>query len=116
MNVADRIEIEKKIVRHLCDTMAKHGWIAKSVDDGGDEWEPVKSTNEVVEAVFAVDEAHIVFKKTDGDKTTRCAVFIVLGNSGWDCIADYSYTTEFLKIMEEEVDPFCYEIEEEINQ
>lgn len=102
MNVEKRIAVEKKVVRHLCDTMRKHGWDAIYVDDGGDEAEQTNSTDEVVEAVFAVDEATIAFKK--GRMT--CFVQIILGNDGWDCIADYSFTDEFDKIMKEEVDPF----------
>lgn len=109
MNVEKRIAVEKKIVRHLCDTMRKHGWDAIYVDDGGDEVEQTSSTEEVVEAVFAVDEATIAFKK--GNKT--CSVWIILGNDGWDCIADYNFTDEFDQIMKSEVDPYCEKLEGE---
>lgn len=115
MNVEKRIEIEKRIVRHLCDTMRKHGWIAVYVDDGGDEVETTTSTEQVVEAVFAVDEATIAFRKGGANRKTgmTCFVQIVLGNDGWDCISDYSYTDEFEKIMTEEVDPFSESLEGE---
>lgn len=107
MNVEKRIAVEKKIVRHLCDAMRKHGWDAIYVDDGGDEAEQTRSTEEVVEAVFAVDEATIAFKK--GRMT--CFVQIILGNDGRDCISDYSFTDEFDQIMKSEVDPFCEKLE-----
>jgi len=35
MRTEQRMEIERKIVRHLIRTMKKHGWNAIAVDDGG---------------------------------------------------------------------------------
>lgn len=112
MNVEKRLEVERKIVRHLCDTMRKHGWDAVYVDDGGDEAEITRTTEEVIEAVFAVDEATIAFRK-DGKKPMTCFVQIILGNDGWDCISDYSFTDEFDQIMKSEVDPYCEKLEGE---
>lgn len=118
-SIEKRIAVEKKVVRHLVKTMAEHGWKAIGVDDGGDELEPVTATNDksvvksVVEAVFAVDEARIYFENANG--VTHWA-FIVLGNSGWDCIADYSYGPEnkpdtFESIMTKFVDPYTAKLE-----
>jgi hypothetical protein len=52
-----------------------------------------------------VDEAQIRFCKGD----VRHNVLIVLGNDGWDCIADFSFGVEddFEEIMDTVVGPFC---------
>lgn len=117
MNVEQRIEMEKRIVRHLCDTLRSKGWIATHVNDGGDDDEPVSDTEEVVDAVFAVDTATIHFRKqvAPGIGKTHFAM-IVLGNDGYDCIADYSYsaTDDFGEIMEGVIAPFCDELAREV--
>lgn len=111
--VEKRIAVEKKVVRKLIRAMKAHGWLATSVDDGGEIDEIIKTTTEteVMDAVFAVDEAQILFQKGDDGHWVR----IILGNDGWDAIADYSYREggEFVKIMEEEIEPYCDKLSEE---
>jgi DNA-binding transcriptional regulator LsrR (DeoR family) len=88
--IEKRIEIERRIVRHLIREAKKAGWIAVAVD-GGDEVIPVFGETETMDAVFAVDEATIFFWKTpEGDKRRTRSALIVLGNDGYDCIADHS--------------------------
>lgn len=90
-SIEKRIEIERRIVRKLVRKAKEAGWIAKAVDDGGDEPELVSGEKEVLDKVFGVDEAKIYFQKTlEGDKKRTRMAFIVLGNDGWDCIADHS--------------------------
>jgi DNA-binding transcriptional regulator LsrR (DeoR family) len=91
ITIEKRIEMERKIVRHLIREAKQAGWIVMAVDDGGDEPEKVFNETETMDAVFAVDEAQVYFQKTpkDGKRRTRSAL-IVLGNYGWDCIADHS--------------------------
>ena len=104
MNVEKRIELEKKIVRHLIRTMKANNWNVFAVDDGGDELETVKGEKEAMEAVFAVDEATLHFFNSEpkGTYGVRHSVLIVLGN-GIDCIADHSYSESdnFVKLMDE---------------
>lgn len=108
MNVEKRQEIERKVVRHLIRTMKAHGWIAEKVNDG-EERVRCHTETEVIDNVFGVDESRVHFhNNATGD---WCVVFIVLGNSGWDAICDYSYTPEFQKIMLEEIDPYCERLE-----
>lgn len=115
MNVEKRMEMERKVVRKLVRVMKAHGWDADLVDDGGDYGDEVKTSSEkdVMEAVFAVDEARIRFIKGEA----KHWVVIVLGNDGYDCIADYGYTEGdpdgFVAIMEKEVDPYCDKLAEE---
>jgi hypothetical protein len=88
-NVENRQEIERKVVRHLVRTMKAAGWDAFSVDDGG-EIVKTRTEAEVMDTVFSVDESTIRFRK---GSTVHVAV-IVLGNDGWDCIADYSFSDD----------------------
>lgn len=90
MNAQKRQEIEKRLVRKLVREMKAGGWDACRVWDGG---ENVKcgSEGDVMDAVFSVDDSGIRFVKVlaDGSKIARGAA-IVLGNDGYDAIADYS--------------------------
>lgn len=115
MNAEKRQDIERKVVRHLIRTTKKHGWDAIAVDNGGDEWEPTHLEREVMDHVFSVDESSIKFHKEVAGKGMTHYVNIVLGNDGWDCISDYSYSEggEFEKIMLNEVDPYCDKLEAE---
>lgn len=113
MNVEKRQEIERKVVRRLIRTMKAHGWPVFYVDDGGDTV-ACQTEKEAMDTVFSVDESTIAFRKPAYAKTPAmtCFVSIILGNDGWDCISDYSYTDEFEAIMRNEVDPYCSKLEE----
>ena len=85
----ERGELERKIIRHLLNTALAAGWTVEAVDDGG--FDDVRCTNidEVLDAVFSVDDSTIMFNKTIDGKTLYKGVKIVLGN-GIHCIADNS--------------------------
>lgn len=111
MNVEKRQEIERKVVRHLIRSMKEKGWSIKHVDDGGDRVK-CATEKEAMDTVFSVDDATIRFRKGDIQR----AVYIVLGNDGWDCICDHSMSDpddvndDFEKIMDEVseyADQFC---------
>jgi hypothetical protein len=82
-----RMAMERKVVRHLIRTAKRHGYALVWVDDG-EELHKLTTESEAMDAVFAVDESRIGFKHPDQPKA-HCAV-IVLGNDGWDAIADGS--------------------------
>lgn len=92
-----RIALERKIVRKLIRMMRHAGWMPYKVDDGGDKLISVTTEAEILDAVFAVDEARIKFY--DG----KCIhnVLVVLGNE-YDVICDWSYneTDNFNSVME----------------
>ena len=90
MNVEKRMEIEKKIVRHLIREAKKAGWICVAVNNGGDEDEPVSTEAEAMDEAFACDEANLYFSKEVDGKLRTCIVLIVLGNDGYDVICDHS--------------------------
>ena len=116
LTVEQRLEIERKIISFLYAAMLKGGWTVSHVWDGGEAIR-CPSEAEVLDTVFSVDESAIVFKKTVNGIPMRRTAQIILGNDGYDCIADHSVSTDdeddnFLKIMEQEVDPFCESLQE----
>jgi hypothetical protein len=98
VKIQKRIEIERKVVRNLIRTAKAHGYALHSVDDG-EERHIVKTEREALEAVFAVDESRIYFKHPDEAK--RHVACIVLGNGGWDAVADASMGTRWDDAIEE---------------
>lgn len=82
-----RIEIEQRIVRNLVRTLKAEGFFATQVWDGG-EYVKTRTEHEVLDAVFAVDDATIHFDGGKGANSHSHGVYIVLGN-GFDCISDY---------------------------
>lgn len=87
MNVKERAEVERKIVAHLFTTMAAYGWNVDYIFDGEynvryADW----TETAVLDTVFSVDESLIRFMKS----AMRRSVRIILGNDGYDCIADHS--------------------------
>ena len=95
MNTEQRIEVERKIVAFLYNAMAAAGWQVDYIFDGQDnvryaEWTEAK----VLDTVFAVDEATVSFVNDKDWGRMRRNVFIVLGNSGWDCINDHACSNQ----------------------
>lgn len=116
MNVEKRIEIEKKVVRKLVREMKAAGWMPINVYDG-EETVPVSTETEVLDNVFAVDDSRIVFRKVVVPLAPmRRSAVIVLGNGGWDCIADHSLSADhkyddFVKVMDEVIYPYCEKLD-----
>lgn len=114
MNVEKRMEIERRVVRHLIRSMKAAGWRVAAVDDG--DVTKVNTEEEAMDAVFAVDEARIGFMKETESGTVLRTAYIVLGNDGWDCICDHSCSNagiaedDFEKVMDEVVTPYCDKI------
>lgn len=108
MNVEQRIEIERKVVRHMIRTLKANGWVLDCIDNGDGEDLKVDTETEAMEEIFAVDEARVYFTK--GGKTH--GVFLVMGNDGYDVICDHSYPidaatgepAEFSRLMDQITD------------
>lgn len=123
MSVEKRIAVEKNVVRNLIREMKKAGWAAYAVDDGGYECGEglvkCRLESEVMDAVFSVDESWIKFKKYVGGVCLKRSALIVLGNDGYDAIADYSLSNgeipedDFDAIMDGPVSAYCDKLEEE---
>lgn len=115
MNVEKRQEIERKVVRHLIRKMKKAGWNLLWVHDG-EEKVAVSTETEAIDNVFGVDESTICFKKNAGVDGVKRSAYIVLGNDGYDCIADHSCSNhalayddfeEIMNEVQEYADKFC---------
>ena len=89
-----RQEIERKVIRRLIREMKKAGWSIAKINDGGEPDEDILHPNETVamETVFSVDESTIYFSKGELIRTA----IIILGNDGYDCIADHSCSNHAL--------------------
>ncbi len=96
--IEKRMTLERRVVRHLIRTAKAHGYAVTKVNDG-EEVVKVSTEAEAMEVVFSVDECHIYFKHPDEPKA-HCA-FIVLGNDGWDAIADSSLGGKWDAVMDE---------------
>ena len=112
MNPKRRQEIELTIVTYLVTVMDERGWKVYAIDDGGDEDVSPKNLKDVIDTVFSVEYSVIRFEKNG----RKHAAVIVLGNSGYDCISDHSFSPsdDFGQIMDEVVYPFGELYEEEI--
>jgi len=110
MTLEKRMELERRVVRKLIRVAKEHGWTCVAVDDG-EERVRCDGEAEAMDAVFAVDESVMRFKHAD-HKATHCAV-IVLGNDGWDAIADWSVGdgwADVMEAMDAYTDKLCEEV------
>jgi hypothetical protein len=87
MTIEQRIAIEKRMVRKLIRVAKAHGYKLTKIWDG-EQTEKVSTESDAMELVFNLDECRMYFKRDDQPKA-HCAV-IILGNDGWDAIADCS--------------------------
>jgi hypothetical protein len=85
-----------------------HGYTLARIWDG-EVYEYPDNDEDAVSAVFSVDDCRMVFKHPDEVKA-HCAV-IVLGNGGWDCIADSSMGGKWDAVMAE-MNEYCDKLEE----
>lgn len=89
-DIEKRIAMEHKVVAKLVEVAKAAGWAAVAVHDG-ERRVPCTTFEDVEGAVFSVDECHIIFLLPRPDlNSVRQLVQIVLGNDGYDCIADHS--------------------------
>ena len=105
-----RMNMERRMVRRLIRTAKVHGFAVTKVWDG-EEYVKCSTEAEAMDAVFSVDESTIRFKHPDQPKS-HCAV-IVLGNDGWDAIADGSEGEKWDDVMaemNEYSDKLCLEV------
>lgn len=110
-----RQALERKVVLHAIRTLAQAGWTLAYVDDGGDFGDEVivNTEDEALSAVFAVDASTVCFRKVVGlDTEVTRGIVIILGNDGWDSIADHSVSDpslpgdNFAAVMDE-VQCYC---------
>lgn len=91
-----RMRMERAIVRRLVRHLLETGH-SLSVDNGGDEYELVKSCDfaKVIDAMGECDsETLLVHSRLTGKHLG--SIMLVYGNDGWDLIADYHVSLEGL--------------------
>lgn len=91
---------ERRVVWNLLNSLiAEGGFVIDAVDDGEEHISVGNDPVKALDAVFAVDESHIIVK--DGAKAYY--ILIVLGNSAEEVICDYSYISggKFERFMDE---------------
>lgn len=89
MDLETRQKIEHDVVQYLIREAASAGFVLEAAYDGGETFKK-PTEQQAMDAVFSVDESKLYFRKEGFEKKQWAQ--IVLGNDGWDCIADSSYT------------------------
>jgi hypothetical protein len=97
-DIQKRIEMERKVVAYMIDRAIAHGFTPGYVFDS-EERVQTPSKQEMIDAIFSVDISVAYFKHPVITKN-HCAV-IILGNDGWDAIADSSMGEGWDEVMEE---------------
>lgn len=99
---------EGRMVRKALRAVKAAGFVPVCVDDGGDELVKgagkVMLEREVMDAVFAVDDATVLFRKFDrsGAVLAKAWFRVILGNArdGSEAIADNSVTPGFAEALD----------------
>lgn len=87
---AQRVDLERRIVRGLIRAMRKAGWEVFRVNDG-ESLKYVTTEEQAMARIFAVDEASLRFVPVGQRKQgNEHGVLLVLGN-GEDVISDWNY-------------------------
>jgi hypothetical protein len=98
MKLQDRINLEKRIARKVVRALLDAGY-ELTINNGGEGNEIPWSRNfsEVMAAMFATDDEHLITRKPDAfkdDAPLKSFVYFVYGNDGWDVICDYGVSLE----------------------
>ena len=89
-----RQETERRVVTQFIELALQHGFTLHSVSDGEDR-HPVSTAEQALEHVFSVDESWVYFTPPPTSPSpVRHCIYIVLGNEGWDAIANHSVSRE----------------------
>ena len=85
-----RQEAERHVVTKFIELTLQHGFTLHSASDG-EERHDVSTLEQALEHVFSVDESWVYFTPAPTSPSpVRHCIYIVLGNEGWDAIADHS--------------------------
>ena len=84
-----RTQAEREIVRATIEAVLATGRTLKSISTG-DGYERVGSVDEAMDLIFNLDESAAIF--WDGER--RSCVLFVLGNDGYDVVADYGMSLD----------------------
>ena len=85
------VEPHREAVELVHRPLVKAGFEAFAVDDGGEDLEPVTSQEAVVDAVLAVWEAWVHYRRK-GATASAGSVWLVLVNDPWETVTDWRYS------------------------
>ena len=97
-DVQKRLAIEKQVILKMIEICEKHGYALTGGNDG-EERHSFTDPVTAIGMVFSVDESHLYFRHPSEPKGHN--VFLVLGNDGWDVVADHSCSDLFDAAMAE---------------
>lgn len=111
MNIAQRIAIEKRIIKRIIADALAAGY-RLSVDDGESRTINRSSDHEaILSAMMTTDEDYLLFY-APGDKVQSGWVYFVYGNDGHDVVNDY---TENLEEVMKSANALADQIEEKLS-
>jgi len=90
--VNKRMALERRVVTAFLNEALAAGY-SVAVNNGGDDDElpPSRKRTEIMSAMFATDDEHLILYK-EGKRVGW--VWFVYGNDGWDAISDYTTNLE----------------------
>ena len=109
-----RMAMERQVVRKLLAIGNKAGWVCTAINDG-EEYVLCLNHKHIMETVFSVDECGMRFVKTVDGRLIRQSVSIVLGNDGYDAIADHSTNPLFLAEVMDPMDAYTNAMEAKLH-
>ena len=80
---------ERRVVWNLINALIAEGWVIPAVDDGEEVVKVDNDPTAALNAVFAVDEAHIIVRSASNQRAGN--IFIVLGNSAEEVVCDWGW-------------------------
>lgn len=89
VSVRRRCRVELRVVRQLLSDLRASGYEVTA--DNGEDGEVAGTDDQLIESLFAVDEATV---RTRSARGQRSFVFLVFGNDGWDTVNDYGISLE----------------------
>lgn len=101
VRIRERMIMERAVIRCFLESVLAHKDAAlfAAVDNGEEEFPSTRELPTLMEQIQSVDEDYIrVYAADDvtGQRKHLGSVFLMYGNAGWEVIADYHTSLEFL--------------------
>lgn len=93
----ERMRVERTVIANLIAHLAEAGYAVTGASDG-EERHKVSDMKAAMEVIFSVDESRLYVKHPD--QARGQTLVIVLGNDGYDCVADWSTADGFGAVMD----------------
>jgi hypothetical protein len=97
MTLERRIEIERLIVKKICDDAIAKGYTVSLHDGAAYSVKYTRNTKDILDNMMATDVESLLIRNANGIRLGR--IFLVYGNTGWDVISDYSDTPAINELL-----------------